>query len=246
MDESGTPAKPEAGGSKYFVVGGLIVPEAKWHGLRDGLHGLKVRHGVRGELKWRYFAPSNDDRRNPMRELAPDARNAIRADVYKLIATSGSLTTIACVVSHVAAYGMQSITCQDDVYHLGYKGLTERFQYHLQDMSRSVGRKEFGIVVADHRGSNDDRILRQVHQKLLYAKSSAISSYDNLVEGLFLEPSHLSVGIQLADMVAGAVWRKFERDDATWFDALEPTLRRSPAGSTDGWGIVRNPKGTWK
>ena len=246
MDESGTPAKPDAEGSKYFVVGGIIVPEAKWHGLRDGLHGLKVRHGVRGELKWRYFAPSNDDQRNPMKELAHDARNAIRADVYKLIATSGSLTTIACVVSHAAAYEMLSITCQDDVYHLGYKGLTERFQYHLQGMSSSVGRKEFGIVVADHRGSNDDRLLRQVHQKLLYAKSSTISSYDNLVEGLFLEPSHLSVGIQLADMVAGAVWRKFERGDATWFDALEPTLRRSPAGSIDGWGIVRSPKGTWK
>ena len=84
MDESGTPAKPEAKGAQYFVVGGLIVPEGKWHTLRDGLLGLKIRHKVRGELKWRYFAPSNTDALNPMRALDQAARNLIRDDVYKL------------------------------------------------------------------------------------------------------------------------------------------------------------------
>lgn len=246
MDESGTPAKPEAEGAQYFVVGGLIVPEGKWHTLRDGLLGLKIRHKVRGELKWRYFAPSNTDALNPMRALDQAARNLIRDDVYKLINSAGSITTLACVVSHAAAYEMPSVNCQDDIYHLGYKGLTERFQYHLQGVSTSAGRKEYGIIVADHRGTNDDRMLRQVHQKLLHAKSPTISTYKNLIEGLFLEPSHMSVGIQLADLVAGAVWRKFERDDDTWFNALEPTLRRDSKGCVDGWGIVKAPTKSWR
>ncbi|HEX2762244.1 MAG TPA: DUF3800 domain-containing protein [Allosphingosinicella sp.] len=246
MDESGTPPKPGVDEPRYFVVAGVIIPEGTWHALRDGLMGLKIRHRVRGELKWRYFAPANDDARNPMRALSQAARDEIRSDVYKLLATNRTIRTIACVVSSAAAYDMASVNDQQDIYHLGYKGVTERFQYHLQDLSREIGRKQYGIVVADHRGSNDDKLLRQVHQKLLHSRGEFISTYGNLIEGLFLEPSHLSVGIQLADLAAGAVWRKFERSDETWFAKLEGSFRRSPAGAIEGYGLVKSPKAGWR
>jgi uncharacterized protein DUF3800 len=124
--------------------------------------------------------------------------------------------------------------------------LTERFQYYLQDVSRSLGVKQFGIIVADHRGKQEDTRLRSHHQKLLYAKAEYISKYGNLIEGLFLQPSNLSVGIQFADLVAGAIWRKFERSDATWFDLLLPSIRKSTAGSIEGHGIVKYPKENWR
>jgi hypothetical protein len=246
MDESGTPPKPGVEQPRYFVVAGIIVPEGVWHTLRDGLMGLKIRHRVRGELKWRYFAPNNDDARNPMRSLPQPARDQIRDDVYRLICGIRSIKTVACVVSNAAAYDMHSVNGQQDIYHLGYKGITERFQYYLQDLSREIGRKQLGVVVADHRGSNDDKLLRQVHQKLLYSTGEFISDYKNLVEGLFLEPSHLSVGIQLADLAAGAVWRKFERDDDTWFGKLLPSFRVSRNGDLDGYGLVKSSKSGWR
>lgn len=246
MDESGTPPKPNAVNSRYFVVAGVIVPEGVWHTLRDGLMGLKIRRRIRGELKWRYFAPNNDDDHNPMRGMQPEERNEIRTELYRLITGIRSVKTIACVVSNAAAYEMHSINEQQDIYHLGYKGITERFQYYLQDLSREIGRKQLGIVVADHRGSNDDRLLRQVHQKLLHSTGEFISDYKNLIEGLFLEPSHLSVGIQLADLAAGAVWRKFERGDDTWFDMLAPSLRTSATGVVEGYGLVKSPRNTWR
>jgi hypothetical protein len=149
---------------------------------------------------------------------------------------------MACVCSAEAAYAMRSINTQDDLYHASYKPITERFQYHLQDLSKSIGRKEYGIVVGDHRGQQDDKRLRGHHQKLLHSTGEFISKYDHLIEGLFLEPSHLSVGIQLADLVAGAVWRKYERQDDRWFRLLESTLRRGPNGETEGYGIVKMPK----
>lgn len=246
MDESGTPPKPGADEPRYFVVAGAVIPEGVWHTLRDGLMGLKIRHRVRGELKWRYFAPANDDARNPMRGLNQTTRDEIRSDVYKLILTTRSVKTIACVVSGAAAYDMPSVNDQQDIYHLAYKGVTERFQYYLQDISRESGTKQYGIVVADHRGSNDDKLLRQVHQKLLHSKGEFISSYENLIEGLFLEPSHLSIGIQLADLVAGAIWRKFERGDNTWFDKLDGSFRASAIGQIEGFGLVKSPKRGWR
>lgn len=246
LDESGTPPKPNTEYPKRFVVGGLIIPETAWHAIRDGLQGLKIRHKIRGEIKWRYFAPTNDDARNPMRGFDPIARNAIRADVYRLIAHHKSVKTMACVVSTKAAYAMQSVTCQEDVYSLAYKGVTERFQYYLQDISKITGRKEFGIIVSDHRGKKDDKALIAEHQKLLHSTGQFISKYDNLIETLFLTPSNLSIGVQLADMVAGAIWRNFERSDSEWFGFVEPTLRRSAGGVTDGYGIIKMPKRGWE
>lgn len=246
IDESGTPPKPGADNPKYFVVGGIIIPEGVWHRVRDAMFGLKLRRKIRGEIKWRYFSPHNDDPQNPMRELDQPTRDSIRRDIIKIITSETAIKTLACISSAAAAYEMASIATQEDIYHGTYKPVTERFQYHLQDLSRAVGTRQLGIIVADHRGSQDDKRLRDHHLKLLYASATHITKYENLVEGLFLTPSNQSIGIQFADILAGSVWRKFERGDSTWYDLLEPSLRRNAAGSVDGHGIVKFPKKNWR
>jgi hypothetical protein len=245
VDESGTPPKPGKRYPRYFVVGGIIIPENAWHRIRDAMLGLKIRHRIRGELKWRYFSPNNDDPKNPIRKLDQISRDHIRAELYRIICTENSVKTIASVCSPSASYQMPSIVGPDDIYHLTYKTVSERFQYYLQDLSSVVGRKEFGIIVGDHRGPQDDKRLRRHHQMLLHSSAEFTSTYDHLVEGLFLEPSNLSVGIQLADMVSGAVWRKYERDDDKWYQAVEPSIRRGPSGELLGYGIVKTPKRGW-
>jgi hypothetical protein len=73
VDESGTAPNPSAKGNRYFVIGGVIIPEGSWHPIKDALLGMKARLRVRGELKWRYFAPGNDDPANPLRRMnAPE------------------------------------------------------------------------------------------------------------------------------------------------------------------------------
>lgn len=246
LDESGTPPKPGVQRPAYFVVGGIIIPETSWHRMRDGLMGIKIRRKIRGEIKWRYFAPANDEPRNPMRHLDQTDRNSIREEVYRLIGSETAVRTLACVASTEAAYGIQSVNSQEDLYHGTFKPVTERFQYHLQDLGKITGRKEYGVVVGDHRGAGDDKRLRGHHEKLIHSASEFTSKYENLVEGLFLHPSNLSVGIQLADMVAGAVWRKFERKDETFYKMLEPSLRRSKDGAINGYGLVKYPTAGFK
>lgn len=209
--------------------------------MRDGLMGIKIRRKIRGEIKWRYFAPNNDDAKNPMRGMAQAERDLIREEIYKLMSSESAVRTVACVASREGAYAMASIKTQEDLYQGTFKPITERFQYHLQDIGKITGRKEYGIVVGDHRGAGDDKQLRSHHEKLLHSASGFTSKYENLIEGLFIHPSNLSVGIQLADMVAGAVWRKFERKDDRYYNLLEPSLRRSRAGIVAGYGIVKYP-----
>jgi hypothetical protein len=140
---------------------------------------------------------------------------------------------------------MPTLNQQNDLYFMTYKVVTERFQYYLQDISRSSGATFRGIIVADHRGKHDDTYLRVRHQELVENESAFTSAYKNLIEGLFLTPSHMSVGIQFADLVAGTIWRRFSANDDFWFEKIKSCLRTSPAGKIDGYGIVLFPKAGW-
>lgn len=246
LDESGTPPGPNGYKDTYFVMGGIVIPDGVWHKVRDAIHGMKVRHKLKGELKWRYFAKHNNELSNPMAGLPQEQRNEIRTEIYHIICGIKSLKFMACVSCIEAAYQLPSVRTSDDLYHFTYKPLSERFQYYLQDLSRIVGRTETGIIVADHRSSAQDARFRSAHERLLRADSDVASQYPNLVESLFFLPSEISVGVQLADMVAGAVWRKYEKGDDSFYAMLEPSLRKGSNGATEGYGVVKFPKGTWK
>jgi len=69
------------------------------------------------------------------------------------------------------------------------------------------------------------------------------SQYKNLIETVFFVPSELSVGIQLADMVAGSVFRKVEKDDNRFFARISGSIRTSPQGKLEGYGLVKVPRG---
>jgi hypothetical protein len=246
LDESGTPPPPGRDDVRYFVMGGVIIPEGIWPDLRNAILGMKIRRKIRGELKWRYFAPTNNDPRNPMRNLDGEARNEIRSEVYKIMGEQAALKSLAAICSISAAYAMPSVNDQQAIYNLTFKVMTERFQYYLQDVSRQNHRPEYGMIISDHRGSDDDKRLRAHHQMLINSTAAFTSDYPNLIESLLLQPSNLSVGIQFADLVAGAIWRRFERGDENWFEKMQSTLRRSRTGVIDGYGLIKVPKAGWQ
>lgn len=245
VDESGTPPKPGDAGLSYFVIGGLVIPEDRWAGMRGKLVGLKRRSGFRGEVKWRYFAPNNHQDENPMREWDQAKRNAFRDEVFKIITEARSCKIIACASETPTAYDLGNVNSQEDLYFRTYKPVTERFQYLLQDITREAGRDTMGLIVADHRGRDGDEKMRVQHERLVREDGKYTSSYSNFIESLFFVPSHMSVGVQLVDMVAGAIWRAQAHGDMTWFDRLRPSIRSSPRGDLDGYGIVRFPKAGW-
>lgn len=246
VDESGTPPKPACKDQAYFVIAGLVIPEDRWMGMSDKLNGLKHREGYRGEVKWRFFAPNNTDGDNPMVEWERDRRNRFRDNVFSIITDTKSCRIIACASESKTAYALGNVNSQEDLYFRTYKPVTERFQYLLQDITRSSGRDTFGMIVADHRGKGDDDSMRHRHERLIRESGQFTSQYSSFIEGLFFAPSHLSVGIQLVDMVAGAIWRAQSHNDRTWFDRLKPSFRTSATGQIDGFGLARFPKAGWQ
>lgn len=242
VDESGTPARPDSASPEYFVIAALVVPEDMWHTVREKLVGLKREKAYHGEVKWRFFAPNNTDNDNPMRDWDQARRNEFRDRVFRIVTLHRSIKLLACVCRCATAYNLPSVNGQEDIYFSTYKPITERFQYHLQDLSREVGSKISGLIVADHRGRADDNRLRLQHERLVRKDGVYTSTYTHFVEGLFFTPSHMSVGVQLADMVAGATWRKFERGDESYFNKIAGSFRKSADGNINGYGLVKFPK----
>jgi hypothetical protein len=247
VDESGTPPPPEKQNeTPFFVLGGLVVPEDFWGKLASDLQRLKSQFSVQGEIKWRYFAPSKPGSKpHSLSHLSNAQKETLRGKLYEAIRGYKSLKII-CVVTHVpSAYKLGYIKTADDLYWYSYKQLTERYQYYLQDLERTVGQRVHGIVVCDHRAPKDDERLRELHHQLLSSTKSTMSHYPNLSEGLFIAPSHLSVGVQFADMVAGAVYRRFRAGDNRFFEQVETSFRRSPTGKLEGYGLVKFPRNGW-
>ena len=244
VDESGSP--PEIGktdNQPFFILGGIVIPEDIWAKLATDLARLKSQYKIEGEIKWRYFAPDKGGSTHALSQLSGIEREALRTALYQVIGKYKSVRLICVVTNTALAYRQPYIKTGDDIYWYSYKQLTERFQYYLQDLERTVGQKLNGIVVCDHRGPKDDTRLRELHHRLVNGEKSSISSYGNMVEGLFIAPSHLSVGIQFADMVAGAVFRAYKAEDKRFAEQIKASFRTSPDGKIEGYGLVKFPKG---
>jgi uncharacterized protein DUF3800 len=249
IDESGTPPQPTSRKSNpYFIIAGVVMHETQWHGVASEIKSLcaKPRYNVTGEIKWRYFGGHNSDSKNTVGHLDQPTRDDFRREFFGIIKKRKSIKIIACCACVEAAYETDYVAHAESLYHYTYKPVSERFQYHLQDLSRSVGEKQLGIVVADNRGRKQDETFRLKHLDMVERSNLFISNYENFVESLFLAPSHHSVGVQVADMVAGAIGRHFNQNDSTFFNEILPSFRSNSAGNINGFGLVKFPKDSWK
>lgn len=243
VDESGSPPESnKAHTQPYFVLGAIVIPEDVWAKVASDLARLKKQHRIEGEIKWRYFAPDRGGQSHSLTHLNADQRELLRTQLYEVIKHYKSIRLICVVTNTVKAYELEYINSADDIYWYSYKSLTQRFQCYVQDLERLVGQKLNGMVVCDHRGTKDDSRLRELHHKLMNTKSGGVSAYANMVEGVFIAPSHLSVGIQFADLIAGAVFRAFSKQDQRFFNQIKNAFRFSPEGNIEGCGLVKFPK----
>ena len=242
IDESGSAPPPGKYQMQHFVLSGIIIPTGIWHNVKKEFERIKSKYDVTGEVKWRFFSPTNKDDTNSLRELEFTKRCEFRVDLLKIIQKYKSIRIINTYSDVKFAYSKEYIKDQDDLYWYCYKALIERFQYYLQDKSRDTGQQINGLVICDHRDRTQDRRLRFLHHGMLESEKYSYSKYSNLIETLFFAPSEFSLGIQLADMVAGSFFRMVEKDDKQCYSLIESSVRRSESGQVQGYGIVKVPK----
>jgi hypothetical protein len=233
IDESGSP--PPKGKHKAddkFVLGGIILSEDAWFKIDADLKALKKRYIVDFyQIK---------DKQTPISHLNVQQKEQLRADIFSIIARYKSIKIISVIADVGLCYQRSHINSDDDLYWFAYKRLIERFQYYLQDLSRETGSKMNGIAICDNRDDRrKDKRLQDMHYRMMQGQEKHISSFANILEGVFIVPSHFSTGIQLADMIAGGVYRWFAKNDDRFYKQIAGRIRTGPNGRIEGYGIVK-------
>src|ERR1022692_1820297 len=198
LDESGDALM--GGPFKNLVLAGVFVRADQWIELNAGLEALKKNRGFAAatELKWRHIRHPGG-RKNPLNAFSDTDRVQFGKDVLGIIRRSDSCRVLGVVIDKVTAYTRAGIQGPEDIYERAVTFIMERFQYYL------TATNDYGFWFRVKRQEQQDLRLRVFYRSLLVA-GTRWTRFPNIIEGVFLTPSHLSPGIQFADFVAGAIY----------------------------------------
>jgi hypothetical protein len=210
-----------------FGLGGVTVRDSDWHRLRDLWQETLAGHSwpLELELKWHGIRSG---------QVPPPLADAI-------VAALANAPFTAYVVLLDLPRGRELFpdyfTTAEDCYSTALMLLAERFHHLL------AAEGDLGLIVVDSRFREDDSRLRRFFADLTES-GTPFMKLDRIVEGLFLGPSHHSIGLQCADLVT-AITTSAERGGGQargYLKTLLPRFATHPAtGALDGVGIKRFP-----
>jgi hypothetical protein len=227
LDESG-----KLGEGGLFALGGIALRDRDWPELRDVWHGTLAAHGwpLDREVKWHGIRKG---------EVPPALDDA----VYSALAAA-PFTAYVCAMDtdrgpvEFPPPEHDYFRSSEDVYATALMFLAERFQHLLAEED------DVGAIVIDSRFREDDARLRRFFADLTEG-GTPYMRLDRIVEGLFLGPSHYSIGLQCADLVVAATAAS-ERgipEGRGYFKRLERRFARHPqSGALEGVGLKRFPE----
>jgi hypothetical protein len=221
LDESG-----RIGQDGLFALGGVTVRADEWRALRESwLAPLEAhRWDQTNEVKWHtirngYVPPALADAVVDGLSRAPFTAYVTLLDLER------------------GAELEEFFGTPERTYGTALMFVSERF-HHLLDAEDEVG-----LVLADSRHREEDASIRKFFGALT-AEGTPFMQLDRIVEGLFLGPSHLSIGLQCADLIV-SITAAAERGNAQargYLKKLLPRFATHPAtGELDGVGIKRFP-----
>ena len=223
VDESG---KIDQGG--LFALGGVAVRDTSWPELRRLWQETLAAHAwpLDQEIKWHLIRKGG---------VPPQLAD----DLFAMLAVA-PVTAYVTLLDQTAgrAAHPELFATPEETYSTGLMFLAERFHHLLEEED------DLGIIVVDSRFREDDARLRRFFADLT-KDGSPYSRLGRIVEGLFLGPSHYSIGLQCADLVC-AITAAAERGNGQargYLKMLLPRFATHPAtGALDGVGIKRFPE----
>jgi hypothetical protein len=218
-------------GKGLFGLGGVVVKDSDWPALRELWQGVLQEHRwpLEREVKWHGI------RKGEVPDVLADA-------VFEMLASAPftCYVTVMDLDAGPAEFPPDEFSyfrSSEDIYATALMFLAERFDHFLQ------GSDDVGLIVVDSRFREDDRRLRRFFSDLT-EEGTPYMKLDRIVEGLFLGPSHYSIGLQCADLVVASTLAA-ERgvgQGSGYFKKLLPRFAVHPAtGELPGVGVKRFP-----
>ena len=226
VDESG---QLDKGG--LFALGGIAVRDSEWPTLRALWQGTLLEHRwpLDREVKWHGIRKG---------EVPPALADA----VFDALAAA----PIRCWVTLFdLEAGPEKFPVDEhpyfrppeDTYSTALMFIAERFHHWL------AAEDELGLIVVDSRHRENDARLRRFFAEIS-EEGTPYMKLGRIIEGLFLGPSHYSIGLQCADLVvaATAAAERGGGDARRYLKKLLPRFAVHPAtGGLEGVGLKRFP-----
>ncbi|PNI10097.1 hypothetical protein CXX84_01045 [Arthrobacter sp. AFG7.2] len=232
FDDSGDRGKdPNA---PYLVMGGFGIDADQVHVLqanvRRAANGFGFRMQHPHELKFNHVGRNSDNKSNKPHWMIREGitvREKRRALVYACLREA--LRTPTARVLAVAVHQPSIFGNRKPIEH-GLHPLLERINMDCAAYNTS------GLIVMDEEQA-DDKALRAATRG-----GSAFMQFGRLIDTISFMPSDESIGVQIADLIAGAIGRYLNHQDPGYLRVIWPRVRHVH-GQRDRYGIKLYPKG---
>lgn len=211
LDESGSATDPN---HKFFVLAGVAVFERSTHWVEQKLNVIAARFDP-------HDPHSVELHGSPMRSgrgVWHPHRLQTRIDAIKESLQSGACDFHTKGVRLFGAViRKEALPGEDPVEH-AFEHVSSRFDNFLKRLYLKHHDKQRGIILFD-KSSTEARI-QSLARTFKYAGHSSGTSKNYADVPVFMD-SRASRLIQLADLVAYALFRHFERGDSTFFEVIQ-------------------------
>lgn len=214
VDESGSVADPS---QKYFVLAGVAIFERKTHWVEQDLNAIATKfdavtpHNI--ELHGSPMRSGRDGwKAHPLADRLAAIKDALQHGVANHHPKGVRL--FGAVVNKTALAG------GDPVVH-AFEQITSRFDMFLRRLYAKHNDPQRGIMVFDK--STTEQRIQTLARDFKYTGHSWGTTQSYAEVPLFLD-SKASRLIQLADLVAYALFRNYEHGDSSFYDVIKDSF----------------------
>ena len=213
VDDSGSVENPQ---EKHFVLGGVAVFERGIYHVIQALDEVVEKFGLGGsahdiEL---HGTDMYGGRCAPWRSLQRAERERFLLEALSVVRAQRSavrLFGIAVDKAHVAP---------KDPVEYGFEEICNRFNLYIRRTSnRDAADRQRGLIIMDE--SHHEQPLQSLARHFR-VNGTRWGRLRTLAEVPLFVDSRASRLVQLADLVAYALWRRFEHKDGRFFDPIVP------------------------
>lgn len=213
-DESGTPF---GAGQKYFILAGITVFERQTHWLSGHLEKIAASFDAHGFGPMELHGSPMWGGKSAWRKIAEnERRNAIK-DALRLI-DGKDCRIIASVVNKKAI-------APEDPVRFTFQQVISRFDHFLARQYKRYNNPQRGLLVCDKSGI-EKSVQALANNGHLWRNPRNIADVPMFID------SKATRLVQLADLVAYALSRKYEQNDNTLYEVIEDKF--------DSFGGVRH------
>ena len=203
VDESGNPDGAE---DKYFVLGGVAVFEREVYWINEQVNTIAAKYFPHAEIEFHTQAISSH-REEPWHSCPTEQRNQVIDELCNTISSR-----------HVTLFGiaLEKATASDPIAR-AFEEICNRCDLFLRRL-HARGDTQRGLIIFDEsRYENSLQTLLAEYRSLGTRYGSTVKNFADVP---FFANSKATRLLQLADLVAYAVFRRYERGDTRLLDKI--------------------------